>query len=325
MRWFVGAFIVLVAALGGAATWAWQDYVGPGPLPAPRVAVLPKNARIVAIAETLGDAGIIAHPWVFVAGAELTRTAHTLQAGEYDFPAAISPASVASLLASGKVVQHRFTVAEGLTSAEVAAALADAPALEGTLAEPPPEGSLLPDTYFYVLGTTREALVTRMQHAMDRALQKAWQARAPDLPFTDPRQALILASIIEKETAVPDERPRVAGVYVDRLRIGMKLQADPTVVYALTNAGRAPLAHPLDHEDLAVASPYNTYLADGLPPGPIDNPGLASIHAALDPDRRGELYFVADGSGGHNFARTLDEQNHNVALLRHHQGGPGPE
>ncbi len=157
-RLALAGLLVLVAALGGLAAWAWRDYTAPGPLAAPKIAVVPKNAGTIGIADALGDAGVIAHPWVFVAGTELFGTTHALQAGEYDFTAAISPEAVAALLASGKVVQHRFTLAEGLTSAEVAAELAAAPALAGELAEPPPEGSLLPETYFYVLGTTREAL-----------------------------------------------------------------------------------------------------------------------------------------------------------------------
>jgi UPF0755 protein len=325
MKKLAVGLLVLVAAAAGAAFFVWQDYAAPGPLAAPKVAVVPKDLRLVGIAQALGAEGIIAHPWVFVAGTELFGTAHALKAGEYEFAAAISPQAVATLLSSGRVVQHRFTLAEGMTSAEAAAALGAAPALTGTLPAPPPEGSLYPDTYFYTLGTTREALVQRMQHAMNEALEKAWQHRAPGLPFGDPHEALTLASIVEKETAIPQERPRVAGVYVARLRLGMKLQADPTVIYALTDGGRVPLPHPLDHADLSVASPYNTYAEAGLPPGPIDNPGLASITAALGPDNRDELYFVADGAGGHSFARTLDEQNRNVALLRHRQGATGAE
>jgi UPF0755 protein len=314
---------LVVAVIAGAATWVWREYEAPGPLAAPAVAVIPKNARLFAISDELARAGIVAHSWVFAAGAFATGAAKTLKAGEYQLTAAISPQQVASLLDSGRVVQHRFTLPEGLTSAEAVALLDAAPALDGTIDPPPPEGSLLPNTYFYTLGTTRAELVERMERALDRALADAWAERAPDLPLGSPRDALILASIVEKETALADERPRVAGVYIDRLRIGMRLQADPTVAYALTDGGRTPLAHPLDHADLAFESPYNTYLESGLPPTPIDDPGIASIRAALAPDERGELYFVADGMGHHSFAKTLTEQNRNVAELRQRKAGGG--
>jgi UPF0755 protein len=316
-----GLILALVVALAGTATWVWRSYEAPGPLAAPATIVIPKNAHLAAIASELAQAGVVAHPWVFAAGALARRQARNFKAGEYEFAAAISPEAAARLIASGRVVQHRLTLPEGLTSAEAMNLIAAAPALDGAIDTAPPEGSLLPDTYFYVLGTKRSELVARMERAQGHALAEAWRHRAADLPFDTPHDALVLASIVEKETAVPDERARIAGVYAQRLRIGMRLQADPTVIYALTDGGRTPLAHPLGHDDLGIESPYNTYLEKGLPPTPIDNPGLASIAAALAPDERGELYFVADGTGRHSFAKTLDEQNRHVAELRRQRHG----
>jgi UPF0755 protein len=218
---------------------------------------------------------------------------------------------------------RRLTVPEGLTSAQVVALLRAADGLEGEIAAIPDEGTLLPETYHYVFGDDRRALLERMAASMRKALDDLWPTRAADLPLTTPAEAVILASIVEKETALADERPRVAAVFLNRLRLGMRLQADPTAAYA-AGESRAPLERPLTQADLQRASPYNTYQVDGLPPGPIANPGRAALAAVLSPARSDELYFVADGSGGHAFARTLDDHNRNVARWRSVQKRTAP-
>jgi UPF0755 protein len=227
---------------------------------------------------------------------------------------------VINMLARGETVARRLTVAEGLTVAEVFRLLAETEALSGELPEPPPEGSLLPETYFYALGDERAELVRRMQRGMRQLLDELWPARVRALPLADRQQALVLASIVDKETGVAGERGAVAAVFHNRLRRGMRLQSDPTVIYGLTE-GNGPLDRELTRADWLHESPYNTYRIDGLPPGPIGNPGRAALEAALNPDEVDYLYFVADGSGGHAFGRTLDEHNRNVAKWRRLKNG----
>lgn len=310
------ALVLLLAAAGVSGWLALRHHLEqPGPLREEVVVELPRGVGVMGIAERLAAAGVVEHPLLFAAAARLDGRDRRLRAGEFRFPAGISPADVMALLESGRIVLHRITVPEGLTVAEVFTLLEQSDVLAGELPPPPPEGSLLPETYLVPRGERRARLVERMRAEMKAALAEAWAARREDLPLEKPGEALILASVIEKETAVPAEYPVVAAVFVNRLRRGMRLQTDPTVIYALTD-GKGPLGRKLTRRDLAVEHPYNTYLNAGLPPGPISNPGPGALAAAVRPAEVDYLYFVADGTGGHAFARTLREHNRNVARWR---------
>ncbi|HEV2678635.1 MAG TPA: endolytic transglycosylase MltG [Aliidongia sp.] len=316
------AGLCLAAAFGILGAWsALRWYEAPGPATEAKTLVLERHGNSEAIGAALEGAGILDHVRPFMLAARLTAGAGELKAGEYLFPAAISPAGILDLLRSGKTVIHRLVVPEGLTSAEILALVADADALSGEIVNRPGEGQLLPETYFYSLGDRRQALVDRMRRSMTKLVADLWAARKPGLPLDSPEAAVTLASIVEKETGLEAERPLIAGVFYNRLKLGMRLQSDPTVSYGVT-LGAQPLGRTLTRADLDLPSPYNTYVIKGLPPGPIANPGRAALKAVLDPAATDALYFVADGSGGHAFSATLDAHNKAVQRWRQLQGAP---
>jgi len=283
----------------------------PGPLADARAIIVPHSGT-TRVADVLVRDGVIDQPLLFRGAVWLTRFDGPLHAAEFAFPARASILQVLAILRTGHPVQHHLTIAEGLTAQQIVAVLAHAEAMTGEV-RTIEEGAMLPQTYDYELGTDRSALVARAKVAMDRDIAAAWSDRAPGLPLTSPRDALILASIVERETARPEERPHVAAVYLNRLRQGMKLQADPTVVY-LASHGAGVLDHHLTRTELDRNDPFNTYRSVGLPPAPICSPGLSSLHAVLHPDASDDLFFVADGSGGHVFSRTYEA--HGVAVAR---------
>jgi UPF0755 protein len=310
---YVGILFAFI--VGGAAAWFWHDFNAAGPLREAKTVVIPKGAGTSGIARVLTDAGVIESPLVFKIGARLTAEGAALHAGEFSFPAAVSPRGAMDVLIEGKVVLHRVTIAEGLTVSEVYDVLNAQADLEGPVPPKPAEGTLLPETYFFVLGDTRAQLIDRMSSEMSAKLAELWESRDKAIPLTTPEEAVTLASLIEKETSQDDERARVAGVFYNRLKKGMALQSDPTVIYVLTD-GKGKLDRALTTADLKLDNPYNTYVITGLPKGPIANPGLASLKAVMRPQTTKDLYFVADGTGGHAFAETLDQHNKNVAKWR---------
>ncbi len=317
-----GALIIL-ALLG---ITAYDALHRPGPLTAPATVIVNKGLTVAEIAALLRSRQVVASPLFFELAVRASGNEGGLRAGEYAMPARITVAEVMAMMRAGRTVVRKLTVPEGLTSRQVVALVLAAPGLAGEVREVPGEGELLPETYYYNLGDGREQVLARMSSAMREALRELWGQRAANLPLRSPQEAVVLASIVEKETAKAEERARIAAVFLNRLRLGMRLQADPTVAYAIadTNGGTPADVRPLTASDLQTPSPYNTYQVDGLPPGAIANPGRAALAAVLQPLASDELYFVADGSGGHAFARTLDEHNRNVQRWRRLQRSMTP-
>ncbi len=313
------AVITLLLILAVASAYALyvgkQRFDAPGPLQQDSIVNIPRGSGIRDISDLLSRQGVINQPWVFIGGVLLLKAREGLRAGEYQFKAHASISDVVTELSEGKVVIHQVTIPEGLTSEQIVARLMNDDVLTGDIGQIPAEGSLLPDTYDFTRGTTREQLITRMQSAQERLVKDIWARRAPDLPLKNPEQLVILASLIEKETGKADERTRIAAVFINRLKQKMRLQSDPTIIYGLVG-GKGSLGRPIMKSEIDQPTPYNTYLIDGLPPGPITNPGRASLEAAANPARTRDLYFVADGTGGHVFAETYEQHEKNVMRLR---------
>jgi UPF0755 protein len=309
--------LILVAIAGGVAFAVGKTrFETPGPLEEEKAVNIPPGRGILDIAELLRKEGVIdEHPAIFLGGVFALKAQSSLKHGEYVFAKRSSVREVVETLVEGKVVQHTITMAEGLTSEQIVRRLLDNDILTGNIKDVPHEGSLLPETYRVGRGAPREQVIQRMQRDQKRVLQEIWERRISDLPVKTPEQLVILASIIEKETSRPEERTRVAAVFVNRLKQRKRLESDPTIIYGLVG-GKGSLGHPITRSEKETPTPYNTYMIDGLPPGPIANPGRASLEAAANPARTRELYFVADGTGGHVFSETYEQHLRNVARLR---------
>ncbi len=312
-RLFTAGLLLTLLAGGMGLTWLRRAANAPGPLPTPSDLVIPREG-VAPLSRDLAALHLVKDPLVFRMAALLSHGDGNLHAAEFSFPAQASVAQVLQILRTAKPVLHKLTIPEGLTAQQIAILLTNANAASGPV-PPLTEGELFPDTYKFERGVSRAALVRMAKAQMDKVLQEEWQDRVAGLPLATPEQALILASIVEHETALPDERPHVAAVFENRLRAGMKLESDPTVIYGASN-GLGELDHPITRAELDAATPYNTYVITGLPPTPIASPGRAAIHAVLHPLASEDLYFVANGTGGSSFAPTLSEHKQNVEKWR---------
>jgi len=285
----VFTFLVIIAVATGAAAFIGKKrFDAPGPLQQDKIVNIPRGLGVKDIADVLVREGVVDQPWVFVGGVLVMKSRGDIKFGEYQFPKNASLADVVEIMIENKVVQHAFTVAEGLTSEQIVARLLENTALSGQIKDIPREGTLLPETYRFTRGMPRDQILQRMEQAHKRVLQDVWEHRSPDLPYKTPEQLVTMASIVEKETGKPEERTRVAAVFINRLKTKMRLQSDPTIIYGLTG-GKGALGRPILKSEIEQATPYNTYVIDGLPPGPIANPGRASLEAAANPARTKEL------------------------------------
>jgi UPF0755 protein len=316
LNFVLTAVIVGIIAAGGGVFAAKVQFERPSDLDQPRAITVDRGISLGQIGDQLQRDGVISSKWMFVGGVLLNRQQGALKAGEYLIPAHASMRDIMDALVTGRGILYSISIPEGLTSQQIVDRLKSEDILVGDITDVPQEGSLLPETYKFTRGDTRQSIITRMQKERDRVLADVWQRRAPDLPLTTPDELVVLASVVEKETALADERSRVAAVFVNRLRLNMRLQSDPTVIYGLFGGGGKPPGYTLTRADLEKQSPYNTYIINGLPPAPIANPGRASLEAVANPSRTRDLFFVADGSGGHAFAETYAAHLKNVSRWR---------
>lgn len=311
---FLTILFVSALALGAGGYLAYKEIHRAGPLGVEKVVLLEPGSSVAAIGQLLEDEQVIRHAGLFSAAVRWRRVQSDLKAGEYRFAPGVNVVEVIDILVDGNSMLHFLTVPEGRTTKQIVEIIRNDQVLQGEIMMEPREGALLPETYGFSRGENRDALIKRMADAQKAAIDELWETRAVDLPIANKREAIILASIVEKETGIASERDRVAAVFINRLRKGMRLESDPTIIYGLTEG--EPLGRGLRQSEIRSDTPYNTYVIRGLPPTPICNPGHASIAAVLNPADTDDLFFVADGSGGHAFAKTLKDHNANVRKWR---------
>lgn len=311
------SFVVLAVVVGAGFVWyGKREFDRPGPNAADATYQVKANSGLGEIAFGLEESGLVSDARIFELGVRANGKDGKLKAGEYAIKAKASMRDITDVLASGKSIMYSITFPEGWTVTQALAKIAADPVLAGDAPPPPAEGSLVADTILFARGMTRAGIVEKMASDQKKLVDRIWATRAADLPVKDINEFVTLASIVEKETGVAAERPRVASVFVNRLRKGMKLQSDPTIVYGLFGGAGKPSDRPIYQSDIAKPTPYNTYVIEGLPPTPIAIPGKAALEAVANPEQTGFLYFVADGTGGHAFAATLEEHNANVEKWR---------
>ncbi len=319
---FLTLLVFVSIIVGGGILYGRSMMSQPGPLDQDKVVFIPRGSGASEIAAILEQNGVISSAFSFEV-AHVLSGAQSLKAGEFQFKQNASLSDVRDVLINGRSIQHSITIPEGLTSEQIVQRIQENDILQGEIRNIPREGALLPDTYRFERGTSREQMLARMEREQRRVLQEIWARRSPDIPLKNPNELVILASIVEKETGRADERTRVASVFINRLNRGMRLESDPTIIYGIVG-GKGSLGRPILASEIRAPTPYNTYVINGLPPGPIANPGRASMEATANPSKTRDIFFVADGTGGHAFAETYEQHQRNVARWRQIEQGASP-